>query len=413
MFTFNTFIDGTRSPMDSAGVHVINSSDLSDGGWCPSLSRPYVDDRGRVWVDVPIPGKFDTVKNAAGQPVLNAAGMPTYRQSFEPQLVTERVQRGLPVLNVTNATALRKDQWIMLDNVVLGAARARLRAWADLRAANTFGGFDGMATPILEHEIMTDAGEALVDMEAMAEGRNFQPSFELIPLPLPITHADFWMSERFLAASRAKGQPQDTLRAEMAGRRVGELIEQTLIGSLDGVQYGPTKDALSKVYGYTNHPDRITKTNLTASASATPAQLVDQVIAMRELAYAQNFYGPFMLYVSTGYDAKLDADYVVGTAAQGLASPSGTIRQRIMAIDGITGVRRLDYLSGDVMLLVQMTQDVVQAVNGLEITTVQWEGKGGLMKNFKVMAIQVPRIRSVYISGTATKKTGIVHGTTS
>lgn len=402
-------------PQGAGRVTVANSQQMFGGdavGWAPSLRRPYLEN-GRVWVDVPIGQKG--VTDAQGQPVLNSLGQPIMRTEYEPQLVADRVRHGLPCLNVDNATALRKDQWILLDQTVLTAARARLRLWADLRAAVTYGGFDGMANPVLEHEIVNDPGEAIMDMEGLAEGRSFQPSYDLQGMPLPITHSDFWMSERFLAASRSKGQPQDVVRAEMAGRRVGELIERTAIGTVAGPAYGDLATYLSasKVYGLINHPDRITKTDLTASASMTPDGFVNQVIAMRELAYANNFFGPFMLYVSTNYDAKLDHDYVTGTPAQGLAAPSGTIRDRVGRIDGINGVRRLDYLSGDVLVLVQMTPDVVQAVNGLELTLVQWEAMAGLKKCFKVMAIQVPRIRSVIISGTTTRKTGIVHATTS
>jgi len=44
----------------------------------------------------------------------------------------------------------------------------------------------------------------------------------------------------------------------------------------------------------------------------------------------------------------------------------------------------------------------------MELTTVQWESNGGMKLNFKVMAIQVP-----YIKSTSDGVTGIVHGTTS
>jgi hypothetical protein len=55
-----------------------------------------------------------------------------------------------------------------------------------------------------------------------------------------------------------------------------------------------------------------------------------------------------------------------------------------------------------------MTADVADAINGMEITTIQWSSAGGMQKNYKVLGIQVPRLRSDY-SG----NTGIVHGTTS
>jgi hypothetical protein len=57
--------------------------------------------------------------------------------------------------------------------------------------------------------------------------------------------------------------------------------------------------------------------------------------------------------------------------------------------------------------MVQMTSEVAQAVNGMDITTIQWEAKGGMEIHFKVMAIQVPRLMADY-SGNC----GLVVGTT-
>lgn len=411
MFSLDSFVANQGTPYGMVGTQMMNGSDLIT--FDPGLMRPYRDERGRVWVDVTT--NVEPKRDKDGRLTFNKAGQIEYARTLEPQLVMDRVRAGLPVLNVSNALTLRKDQWILLDAVAMKAARPRMRAYTDLRNANSLGGFDGMATPILEHEVMNDPGEALVDMDGLSEGRGFQPTFGLQGTPLPLVHSSFFLSSRFLASSRSKGQPADTVRAEVSGRRVGEMIERMTIGTADAFQYGVNTEyeATAKVYGYITHPDRITKTDLTASTSFAGATFVNEVIAMRELAYASNFFGPFICYVSTAYDAKLDQDYI----PTGGDSTMGTVRQRVRLIDGITDVRRLDYLGGDVVLLVQMTEDVCRAVNGMEIMTVQWETKGGMQLNFKVMGIQVPQIRSVYITGTTgqtgTKKTGIVHGTTS
>jgi hypothetical protein len=132
--------------------------------------------------------------------------------------------------------------------------------------------------------------------------------------------------------------------------------------------------------------------------------VMTDVLEMIELLQADGFYGPYMLYTSTGYSRYLNDDYY----RSGSTSAQRTLRQRILEIEGIQDVRRLDYLtSGYQMILVQMTSDVARAINGMDITTVQWESQGGMRVNFKVMAIQVPQLRSNY-SG----NTGIVHGTT-
>lgn len=333
--------------------------------------------------------------------------------TYEPERVQKRVQDiqntglGNPVLN---ATTLRKDEWILLDTAVVRESRQRLRAWTDLAAANTFGGFNGMAKTVLEHETQSDVGQVRVDMDGLSEGRADRPHYQLEGLPLPITHCDFWFSERDLAVSRNSGTPLDTTTAEMAARRVAEQIEQTTIGIVTGMAYGVSTgySRTSQVYGYTNFPNRNTKTDLTTPLGTNPDATLADVLAMRELAYADNFYGPFMLYHSTDWDQWMDNDYYAGTHAQGLAGVSGTLRSRIRQIDGITDVRRLDFLTSTyTLLLVQMTSEVARAVVGMDVTTVQWESMGGMRKNFKVMAIMVPQIRSTFAG-----RCGIVHGTT-
>ncbi len=358
----------------------------------PGLLRPYIDSRGQRCVTI-----------NSGR--IGVDGKPIY----EKRLVSELVSNGInsPVFN---ATSLRKEEWIMLDTVVIKAARQRLRAWSDLAAANTFGGFNGMSKLILEHETMSDPGEAIVDMDGLTEGRTDAPKYQLEGLPLPITHSDFWFSSRRLAVSRNTGTPIDTTMAEAAGRRVAEMIEKTLIGVETGITFGggsatPTYGRASTVFGYTNFTSRNTKTDLNTPTGANPEAVVQDILEMRDQLYSDNFYGPFMLYHSTSYDTYLDNDYF----RSGGTSVLQTLRQRIESIDGIAGVRRLDYLtSGYVLIMVQMTPDVARAVDGMPITTVQWESVGGMRLNFKVMAIQVPQLRADF-NGAC----GILHATTS
>lgn len=88
--------------------------------------------------------------------------------------------------------------------------------------------------------------------------------------------------------------------------------------------------------------------------------------------------------------------------------PGETLRTMLMKIPDISGVQRLDFLTSTYTLIfVQQTSDVARGVIGMDITTVQWPSLGGMRKNFKVMAILVPHLRSDY-SG----RCGILHGTT-
>jgi len=301
---------------------------------------------------------------------------------------------------LTNATALlRKDDWKLLDTAVVKAAKPRLKAVADLRGAGlTFTIPNGMAKTVLESETQSDINDADVSMDGLRQGPTDRPKFELSNLPLPIIHKDFDFSARQVMVSRNGGPPLDTTTAELAGRKVAETAEKLLLGT-----YGTYAFGGGTIYGYTNFPSRLTKTMTAPTADGwTAVTAVTEVLAMRLQAQQAYHYGPYRLYCSLPWDTYLDADY---SAAKG----NNTLRNRLAAIEGIQSVTTLDYLSDDayVMLLVQQTTDVVRVVVGMDITTVQWETRGGMQLNFKVMAILVPQLRA-----DQNGNTGLVHATT-
>lgn len=385
----------------------------------PGLLRPFRDDQGHSCVIVNS-GRMKFNKEAG-------RNEPIYKKVRTKDLTANDVS--LPVFN---ETMLRKQEWIELDRVVLRAARYRLRAWADLSAANSYGGFDGMAKTMLEHETMSDPGEAVVDMDGLSDGRNDAPTYQLQGLPLPITHCDFWIPKRKLLSSRQTGTPIDTTMAEAAGRRIGEKLETTLIGNATGITYGgqnnPSYGRTSKVYGYLNFTPRLTYTSLTAPTAGgwTPKTLIDEILAIRQLLQANKFFGPYMIYTSNDWDRYLDADYAY-VVTSGAVSPSQTLRNRIRQLPDVQDIRRLDMLFATAptaggpgytgmgltlnpftLVVVQMTQDVARAVNGMDISTIQWESHGGLRLNFKVMTIQAPQLRADKYNNS-----GILQATTS
>jgi len=360
----------------------------------PGLLRPFIDRRGKKCVMVNTGQMKYNEKSKQQEPDMRKMALNDAMDfGFNPNLVG-------------NATSLRKDDWIMLDRAVLRAARARLRAWTDLESASSFGGFNGMAKTLLEHETMPDVGEAKVDMDGITEGRTDAPPFQIEGLPLPITHSSFYFSSRRLAVSRNSGTPLDTTMAEQAGRKVAEQIERSVIGNVTAFPYGPqtgTYGRAPKVYGYTTHPARNTKTDMTVPTGSNGNTTVSEVLGMIKTLNDDNFFGPFMCYHSTDWAQYMDQDY---STSKG----DNTLRDRLRKIEQISDVRQLDFLTSTfTIILVQMTSDVARAVNGMEMTTVQWETRGGMQINFKVMAIKVPQIRANY--GTAAN-CGIMHGTT-
>lgn len=346
---------------------------ISSGGemvFDPGINRPYIDEKD---------GKKYVTLNNKGKP--------------QKVLVRDLVDSGaeVPAL-LTNSTSLRKQEWVHFDNQVLKAARSRLRAWTDLMGSVSVGGFNAMGSTTFEYEAINDPGEAVVDMDGLTDGRNDGPLFKLRSVPLPITHSDFWMSSRQLATSRNKGMPLSTTMPEFAARRVAERIEKQVIGMLPGMEFGTVStgpvahDGQSKIYGWMDYPPAIDYVGLSTPTGSNPDAILADVLGMRDELYDNDYFGPFMVYTSKDWDRYLDNDYYVSATGMG----GKTLRQRLKDIEGIQDVRRLDFFTTPfTMIMIQMTSDVVRAINGMDVTTVQWETHGGMRLNFKVMAIQL------------------------
>lgn len=364
------------------------------------MRRPFIDERGQRAV----------IMNTGKMRYNNVKGK--YEPERKKVLINHLISKGI-FHEVFNATSLRKGDWIEIDKAVVKATRQRLTLVTELEAKVSYGGFDAMSKMTHEYEAMSDPGEAVVDMDGITDGRNDHALFTLRSVPLPITHADFHISDRKLAISQNNDTPFDTVMVEAMARRCAEMAERTALGTVTGVEYGTqtagygAHQGLSKVYGLTNFPYRVVKTDLTTPSGTNPEAVKQDLIEMRETMYANGFFGPFDVYYSTGYDAFLDDDYFRSGATTG--AMSRTLRERIGEIDNIQTMKRLDFLtSGYQLIMVQMTPDVIQFINGMDWVTMQWPTKGGLMHNFKIMGIKVPVLKAPYNT-----IAGILHGTTS
>jgi uncharacterized linocin/CFP29 family protein len=296
----------------------------------------------------------------------------------------------------TNAATLRKEEWVQYDTAVLEETRQRLTGIADLESRGlTYNIGNGLGKTVLEHETVNDIGNATMDMDGLARGQNDRPEYVLNYLPLPIVHADFSVNLRQLAASRNSGSALDTTIASMKARRVAEKLEDIYFLGASAYSFGG-----GTIRGLLDHPNRNQYT-LTAhwnDSAATGATIVADVLGMKAAAVADGFYGPFVLYIPSNFEAALDEDYA--------ANYPKTVRNRLLEIQGIQDIKVADRLTADNVVLVQMTSDVVRLVNGMAINTLQWDEQGGLVVNFKIMCIKVPQIRA-----TQSGKCGIVHGT--
>jgi uncharacterized linocin/CFP29 family protein len=211
-------------------------------------------------------------------------------------------------------------------------------------------------------------------------------------MPLPIIHKDFQINIRKLEASRSTGQALDMAQMTMAGTLVMETIEaMVFLGHA-------TRVGASQIYGMTTQPDRNTG-SVTAnwdSVATTGAQKLTDIQAMIAAMQADNMYGPYGLYIPATAYQNLNLDYVA-------AYPKSQL-ERLMETPNLDFILPSKDVPAGSVTMAQLSSDVIDEVIALQPTIVQWDTNGGMTKNFKVMAIMIPRIRS-----TITNQSGIAH----
>lgn len=378
----------------------------------PGLSRPYFndDDGGRPSVTINS-GRVNRVpvKNKQGQ-IVKYRREPDYVEVRVKDLQDAGVQ--LPWIT-TNATSLRKEEWLMYDEAAIPPQRERLRLVADIGRLNTFS-FAGLGVKILEHETMSDPGQAYQDIDGLSEGTNDTPLWQLEGQPVPVTHASFTLDLRTLESSRRSGMPLSTRGVEWCTRRIMEKVEKTSIGVAGNpILYGGNSTQVGGysrtpgVYGLINFPDRMTKTDLTVPTGANPQSVYDDVLEMRDLMYEAKHYGPYGIYHSTDYDRYLDAPYAFSSGTDYAMNPAMTLRQAIMGIgtedspgqsmdnrQQIRFVKRLDFLTPAnshtfTMIMVSLQSNVIRRDIGMPVTIFQYELKGGWIMCFRVVTIDL------------------------
>lgn len=299
---------------------------------------------------------------------------------------------------------LRRDEWKRLDEAIVEPSRYRLGGVEDLISNGlVYNLGNGLGTTVLEWHDVSEGMNAVVTMDGVTRGNNDRVVFQHNYLPLPIIHADYEINARVLAASRNMGNPLDTTMAERAARRILELKEKMLFTDVT-YSYGETDTrGRNTIYSYINFPDR-NLVNLSIpwdNSACTGKMILQDVLEMKQASLTALHYGPWMLYIPPAYETVLDDDYV---GANPDTAPTVTVRQRLLGIAGIKGIKVIDTLPANNVLLVQMTSDVVRLVRGMALQNVEWKTEGNMVTKYKVMTIEVPQIRSD-ING----KCGIVH----
>ncbi len=291
------------------------------------------------------------------------------------------MQTGFQTSALRTLGVLRKEEWIQFDEALIQIARQRLVGVGDLLSAGLrFDIANALGTTRLEWERISDMEPAELSMSGVKEGEVDRVTFDLQSIPLPIIHKDFNINIRALEASRKLGQPLDTTQVQLSTRLVTEKVEDILF---NGATIASTNGT---IFGYLNAPDRSTGALTKDWTTATGEEILANVISMTDGLRADNMYGPYAMYIPQTYWGTLQDDFKAN-------SDRSTI-ERLMALSDISFIHASSNITGNNVIMVQLTSDVVQEVVGMEPTVLEWEGHGGMVSYFKVMAIMVPRIRS-------------------
>jgi len=277
---------------------------------------------------------------------------------------------------------LPRDAWLSIDKAVIEVAGQRLNGIADLQAHGLIRQIaGGLGARYDFWQTVSDDLSAQQDMVGITAGAENALDFGENQVPIPITHVDFRLGIRELAAAKRDGRSLDTTYIKVAVRKVIEKLEDTLFNGSTVVAGG------NSLPGYLNY----TNSNEVACAggwTATPANIEKDVVKLIAAAEADRHYGPYILYLHTDEWADMRMRDSTAGGINYLAILKG--------MAGIADVKPSDALSNGAIVLVSMTSDVISLAQAVDIQVVEWESHGGMQTNFKVLAAMAPRCMADY-----------------
>jgi Family of unknown function (DUF6260) len=301
------------------------------------------------------------------------------------------LRSNLSIPELRALSPLEENAQRIVDQAVVSVGLERLVIAADIMAAGlTFPLTDPLSVMEVQWERTQRTGGAQRTMMPQARGEYQLPDRSIRRIPVYLTTDDFSLNIRTLKMSERIGAPLDTTLIQQATRRVNEAIEDATINGA-GVQvdgYGtPGLLNAPNVHAFTYG------TNGAWDAAAKTGQnVLDDVLAMIALLQGSRKFGPYRMYVPISFGNALGKDFKTNT--------TGTVLQRILALNAgsevISSIKVADQLPANRVILMQMTSDVVDMVDGQAPTVIPWTSIDGFVLYWMVMAIMVPRVRDDY-----------------
>ena len=298
---------------------------------------------------------------------------------FYQSMPAKLLENGMRINALRTNTLLHKDEWELMDSRIIAVSSNVLRAIGDVRAAGLTTQLGGLGVLISQYEQVSEMTDASVNMAVEVDDEEDRLNFPLVGVPVPIISKSFRIDARSLAATRRNGGALDTTHIDTATRKVAEKLEEIFFQGSTLVQRSQS------IPGVMNHLSR----NVISGGAdwGTATNIYPNVLAMIAALQADNFFGPYKLY--------LHPDQYIQMFALN-ASTAVPIMQTVLQLPGFMpgSISPSNYVTAGQGVMINMTSDVLDLAIGQDIAPVEWETKGGLVTHYKVLCAMVPRIKA-------------------
>ena len=281
------------------------------------------------------------------------------------------------------------EEWKTIDTRLREIAASRQVGIAKLKELGlVYNLANPFASQSLEYIKTSDMHDASVNMNFKVTNETDEQAVKTANIPIPVISWKWGFDIRELQMSRLYNRPLDLQGAKVGARKIGEKLESMMFGANATILDDKKIDS---IISFTDS-NRIATLHNWNTTTTTTADILDDVIALKKKSIKDKHFGKWILFVAQNYEAILDDDYGVDATTKAYIP----LMDRIKKINGILDVIISDFLPDDTVALVQMTNDTIELINGMELTTVQIMNAGGL--NFEMLSfvMQTPAVKSDY-----------------
>jgi hypothetical protein len=297
---------------------------------------------------------------------------------------------------VNNAGSVRYEDFQRIQAKLIEVRRKTLNGVLDLMTAGLTVPED-ISTMLSGYENINEFQRAKVSMNPEALQNN-STDFAQSWVPLPIVHQGWKIPFRQMGFAY-----KNQVGMSESARQVAEGLEEILFLGSSEIKVS-FQGATQSLYGYTNHPNRLTKTIVDWTDMANRTAIITQSVEMIGQMYdAASVSQPnsVVMYVATDIWTGLQEDY---STVKG----DKTLKERIEAITEISAVKPALKLAAGEVVLVEMSDRTITLAVASDIVTIPHVRESEMADQvFTTYAAMTPQIK-VDRNG----KTGILHAST-